>query len=222
MDKEYSKGIAFIFEGDTEKVFYLALLQHLCRKHPGFFLSKNANPSTGEIYYVLESEKGKSLIKTFVVGTVSQLTNSGAWFASKCHISYKSLEWTVILCYDTDEYLSSFTKYQEGDWKELRKSLKKSKAKTIIDMAANADIEDAMLLDSDSIFSFLDMPICDIPTGSKGKRRMKKLFRLKGLGVAYHEGERARPLIEALNFDTIISKSPLPLSELERICFYEN
>ena len=211
--------ISFIFEGDTEKIFYLTLLQHLCKKHPGFSLSKESSPSTGEVYYVLKSEKEQILIKTYVVGTVSQLTNSSAWFTSKCHASFKNLEWTVILCYDTDEYLSSFSKYQEGDWKELRKSLKKNRAKKIIDMAAKADIEDTMLLDIEGIFSFLEMPICAIPSASKGKWRMKKLFRLKGRGIAYHEGERARPLIESLNFDKIMIKSQLPFSELERLCF---
>lgn len=182
-------------------------------------MRKKSDATTGEIFYVLANVDSKVLIKTNVVGTVSQLTNSGAWFASKCHGSNKGLEWTVILCYDTDEYMSSFSKFHAGDWEELRKSLQKNKAKHIIDMAANADIEDTMLLDSNSIFAFLNMPVCKIPSGSKGKWKMKRLFRMKGPGVAYHEGERAQPLIDALDFNVIISQSPLPFLDFEASFF---
>ncbi len=219
MDSGYTKGIAFIFEGDTEKVFYLSLLRFYCTKHPEFRLTKESDPSSGEVFYTLESNDAKVLIKTNVVGTVSQLTNSGAWFSSRCRAVHKDLNWTVILCYDTDEYQSSFSKFYEGDWKELRRNLQKSKAKTIIDMAAAADIEDTMLLDRDSIFAFLNLPACTPLHGAKGKRKMKNLFRMKGPGVAYHEGERAQPLIDALDFNVIISKSPLPFSDLEESCF---
>lgn len=219
MDSGYTKGVALIFEGDTEKIFYLSLLRYYCTKHPGFSISKKSDATTGEVFYVLENDESRVLIKTNVVGTVSQLANSSAWFSSKCHGSNKSLEWTVILCYDTDEYMESFSKFHEGDWKELRKSLQKNKAKHIIDMAANADIEDTMLLDSNSIFAFLNMPICKIPSASKGKWKMKKLFRMKGPGVAYHEGERARPLIDALDFNVIINQSPLPFADFEASFF---
>ena len=125
----------------------------------------------------------------------------------------------MILCYDTDDYKEDFSKFHEGDWEILRKTLSKKKTTRILDMAANADIEDTMLLDSDSVFKFLEMEPCPIPSGSKGKRKMKKLFRLKGQGIAYHEGVRADPLIRALDFDVIIGKSRLPFDELEEICF---
>ena len=222
MGDEFSKGVALIFEGDTEKVFYLALLQYFCSKHPGSSISKHTDQTTGEVFYSLDNGTDNILIKTNIVGTISQVTNSGAWFSSRCHSAYKNLEWTVVLCYDTDEYLSSYSKFQEGDWKDLRKSLKRSKAKTIIDMASNADIEDTMLLDINGVFSYLEMPVSSIPSGSKGKRKMKKLFRLKGPGVAYHEGERAKGLIDALDFRIIMSKSKIPFAELERVCFPES
>lgn len=32
MKERFEKGIAFILEGETEKVFYLSLLKHLCKK----------------------------------------------------------------------------------------------------------------------------------------------------------------------------------------------
>ena len=33
MKYTFDKGIAFILEGATEKVFYLSLLNHLCKKY---------------------------------------------------------------------------------------------------------------------------------------------------------------------------------------------
>ncbi|MBE6969072.1 MAG: hypothetical protein E7442_02985 [Ruminococcaceae bacterium] len=219
MESAYSKGVAFIFEGDTEKAFYINLLEHLCQKHEGYILAKQVDIESGEIYFVLESQSSRVLIKMNVVGTISQLTNSGAWFTSKCYAKNKKLNWNVILCYDTDDYKEDFSKFHEGDWEILRKTLSKKKTTRILDMAANADIEDTMLLDSDSVFKFLEMEPCPIPSGSKGKRKMKKLFRLKGQGIAYHEGVRADPLIRALDFDVIIGKSRLPFDELEEICF---
>ncbi|WP_279287592.1 hypothetical protein [Flintibacter hominis] len=38
---------------------------------------------------------------------------------------------------------------------------------------------------------------------------MKRLFRLLGPGLAYHEGMRAKELIDALDFDLIIKNAPL-------------
>ena len=221
MEKRVLRGAAFILEGDTEKIFYLALLEYLCKKHSGWRLEKEFDPKTGEVRYFLESEEERTLIKLFVVGTISQLTNSAQWFEKSCHKLFSSVKWTVFLCYDTDSYASPITKFYEGDWDELRKSLSKSRAEQIIDLAAQADIEDMMLLDSDSVFRFLNMEPCEIPSGAKGKRRMKKLFRMKGPGVAYHEGNRAADLIQALHFEVILERSPLRLDRVEELLFSE-
>lgn len=70
--------------------------------------------------------------------------------------------------------------------------------------------------DWDSIFKYLNIAPCDIPNGAKGKRKMKKLFRSVGRGIAYHEGVRAKKLIEALNFEVIIEKAPLNFSKIDR------
>lgn len=220
MAEQFTKGVAFIMEGDTEKVFYLVLLEWLCKKHSNYTLRKDADPSTGERYYVLENGNNRVLVKMNPVGTISQITNSASWFESRCYGEHKSIPWAAVLCYDTDGYQEPITKFYEGDWKELRKRLKK-KAKEIIDMAAAADIEDTMLLDESSIFSYLGIEPVPIPSGSKGKRRMKKLFRLKGQGCAYHEGTRAAQLIQSLDFNVIISQSPLPFEDLEKTCFPE-
>lgn len=219
MDNKFNSGIAFVFEGDTEKVFYLAILNHFVKKHTGAELEKNTDEKTGEIFYVLSSANKKTLIKMNVVGTVSQITNSDKWFSNRCYKCYNGIKWSVFLCYDMDSYDADITKFQEGDWAELKKALKKGRQVDVYDMAANADIEDIMLLDADSVFSYLDLKPCEIPSGRKGKAKMKKIFRMKGSGYAYHEGDRAQELINSLDLDKIIAKAPLPLDILERECF---
>ncbi len=103
----------------------------------------------------------------------------------------------------------------EGDWAVLRDSLKN--AKSVIDIAAAADIEDVMLQDIEHVCGYIN---CDIPTalkGRKGKVKMKNLFRDNGM--AYHEGKRARALIDVLDMDKLINISVLPLKEIEKLIF---
>lgn len=219
MNNKFDKGIAFILEGATEKVFYLSLLNHLCKKYDEASIEKCVDEDSGEIFYVLRRKEHKVLIMFNVVGTISQMTNTGNWFEKRCYGQHKSLDWTIFLCYDTDNYIPNISKFYEDDWKELRKVISKHKSCSIVDLAAQADIEDIMLIDADGIYDFLGIESIPIPTGSKGKAKMKKIFRTKGRGFAYHEGERAEPLINALNFDKIISLSPVPLEKIETECF---
>lgn len=219
MDNKFSSGIAFVFEGDTERVFYLAILNHFTKKHPDAKLEKNLDEKTGETFYVLSCDNKKTLIKLNVVGAVSQVTNSNKWFTNRCYKCYNGIKWAVFLCYDMDSYDADITKFQEGDWAELKKALKKCRGTDVYDMSARADIEDIMLLDADSIFSFLNLNPCAIPSGRKGKAKMKKIFRMKGNGYTYHEGDRAEPLINSLDLDKIIANAPLPLNILENECF---
>lgn len=219
MQREYTYGVAFILEGATEKYFYQELLKYYCSIHPDTSFMKNENAENGEVSYCLCKGERKVLIKFNVVGTISQVVNSGDWFINKCLQQHKGINWTAFLCYDTDDYSPNISKFYEGDWKELRKKLSKGGRSSIVDIAAKADIEDIMLLDLDGVFRYVGIAPCPLPSGGKGKSRMKKIFRMKGPGSAYHEGERALPLIQALDFKKIISLSALPLNTIESICF---
>ncbi len=219
MKQYYSAGIAFVFEGETEKVFYHEMLKYFNRRHPEYLLEEKQDMNTGERYFVLSSDQNKVLIKLNNVGTVSQVSNSADWFHNRCYSENKRIGWTIFLCYDTDSYSNDIGKFQEGDWKALRTSIGKHRGCKVIDLAAKADIEDTLLLDVAGVFAFLGMPVVPVPTGNKGKSKMKKIFRLKGRGSAYHEGERARTLIESLDMEKIISKSSIPFLEIEKHCF---
>ena len=58
--------------------------------------------------------------------------------------------------------------------------------------------------------------------GETEKVKMKKIFRSKGKEYAYHEGERARSLIEHLDMSKIISASRIPFEEIEKCCFKQS
>lgn len=216
MSTDYSHAIAFIFEGDTEKVFYLNMLEHFCSIHPNWMLRKNTDYGSNEIYYSIQTDTGTVLVKTYPVGTISQITNADTWFNKRCKSIDGALSWTVFLCYDTDSYSANISKFYEGDWKELRKSLNKSTRVRIVDLAASADIEDIMLIDSTNVFKYIGISPVPIPNKKKGKLKMKALFRLKGRGSAYHEGNRAEGLIKSLDMNTIICNAPIPFNEIEK------
>ena len=121
------------------------------------------------------------------------MPHSSRWFISQCKNKHRDVgSWIVFLCYDLDNYKNDITKFYEGDWVNLRTSLKK-KAKAVHDIAAAADIEDIILSDIEGISRFLGSPnTMALPTGSKGKAKLKKLFRQANR--TYHEGKRARTL----------------------------
>lgn len=208
--EEYSFAVAFIFEGATEKCFYLSLLEYLA-SIAGADFSEVIDDD--EIYHVWTDANKKVLIKYNVVGTITQITNSHLWFKSKC--ANIKTSWTAFLCYDTDDYKEDVSKFYEGDWKTLRKNIGK-KAK-IIDLAANADIEDVFLVDLSGVCAFIgiEVPRSEEIIGRKGKPKLKRLFRKAA--KTYHEGQRAKDLICALNMDYIIKNAPVKLEEIQNI-----
>lgn len=222
MVDEYDKGIAFVFEGDTEKCFYIELLKYFCDQHEGYEINKCMDLSGTDYFYTITSALRKLLVRVNCVGTVTQITNSGNWFNKTCALKHSKIPWDVFLCYDTDSYNASITKFHSGDWKDLRKILVSRKNIRIVDMAASAEIEDLFLTDLEGISKYLSLKKqllqSDIPSGGKGKSKLKRLFRLNGF--FYHEGNRALDLIRSLNMNVIIGSGILPLSEIERSCFY--
>lgn len=210
LDIDYKKGIAFILEGATEKVFYKTFMKWIAQNNNCSFV-KGESIDNGDIHFVWNNGSEKILIKFNVVGTVTQISHSNRWFYSKCAKPYK-IPWTVFLCYDTDNSENDISKFYQDDWKVLRNDLKKAKAKEIIDLAASADIEDIMLCDISGICKFLKIDVPDRIKGRKGKTKMKALYR--SCGNTYHEGDRAETMIESLDFQKIINDSPLELELL--------
>lgn len=212
---QYSEGIAFILEGHTEKVFYSEFMAYCAHKHQ--LSLRPVNDGDGVNYVINRHNASSALVKLNNVGTVSQMTHSADWFNRSCIDRHPDLDWTVVLGYDTDMYNSNISKFHQGDWARLRRTLKHNSSK-IIDMAAEADIEDIILCDYSSVLSYLDLPsdtVC--PSGRKGKVKMKRLHHMVSLNFAYKAGEKARPLIQSLDWETLINTAPIPLQLLEDI-----
>lgn len=192
-DYSYEKGIAFIVEGATERVFYEEYLKKLCSER-GMTITKDEKSQENK--YTICAENRSILVLINNVGSVSQMTNSATWFHRACVKEYSNIGWSVFLCYDTDAYNSDITKFHEGDWLRLRQSIE-SDAESIADLAVQADIEDVMLCDFQGVLAFLGLDNnTPMPKGRKGKVKIKQLFRRSDPACAYHEGERARALIQ--------------------------
>lgn len=215
METTFTNGYAFILEGATEKEFYWEFLLFLCKKHSAT-IERVVDDTDPDIVYKLTTQNGVSLIKFNVVNTITQMPRAGNWFNSQCVKKHGTKhKWYVFLCYDTDDYNEDISKFYEGDWANLRSSLKK--AKQVVDVAAAADIEDTMLVDIDNVCAFLGGKPPVTLKGSKGKRKMKNLFR--DHGKTYHEGSRAKPLIQSLDMEFIMNNAMIPLKEIEALIF---
>lgn len=215
MKCDYENGFAFILEGDTEKEFYLSLLEYLANKH-NFIMERQVNNDNPDVSYTIKKGRKCFLVKFKVMNTISQVPRAGDWFKSQCMNRHQEItSWYVFLCYDTDDYKNDITKFHEGDWQKLRSAL--NSAKRVIDIAATADIEDVMLIDLQGICTYLQCSVPQLLEGKKGKAKLKKLFRFHG--SAYHEGVRARGLIDTLDMQKIIDSNIVPLNEIENQIF---
>lgn len=214
---KYTKGIALILEGSTEKVFYRNYLEWLAVKSGCEFI-RVVSKKEADIFYEWKHGETTILIKFNVVGTITQITHSGKWFINNCTKKEK-IPWYVFLCYDLDSADADISKFYAGDWKILREQLKKAKAKSIVDLAAKADIEDVMLIDLEGICRFLDIEPVDSDSlkGRKGKAKLKQLYR--SCGKSYHEGDRSNSMVSNLNFDIITNLSPIQLYRLKDAIF---
>ena len=205
-------GLAFIVEGATDKIFYREYLSQLCKRSSfGFVKDDNSQEDCFHIVFPV----GQVTVMLNSVGSVTQMANSATWFHRVCIDEYHNGKWTVFLCYDTDGYDADISKFYEGDWGRLRKTIKPL-ADRVIDLAAKADIEDIILCDLPGVLSFLELPDDTlIPSGNKGKTRLKKLYRMVASNKVYHSGERARSLIANLDMARIKMKAPIPLNEID-------
>ena len=190
-DYSYEKGIAFIVEGATERVFYEEYLKKLCSER-GMTITKDEKSQENK--YTICAENRSILVLINNVGSVSQMTNSATWFHRACVKEYSNIGWSVFLCYDTDAYNSDITKFHEGDWLRLRQSI-----------------------EFQGVLAFLGLDNnTPMPKGRKGKVKIKQLFRRSDPACAYHEGERARALIQTLDIDLIENTAPVPLSVIRK------
>lgn len=71
MKETFDQGIAFVFEGDTEKYFYISLLKFWCNKYPNYTLVSRTTDYEEE--YIIQSETKSIIVCINTVGTITQL-----------------------------------------------------------------------------------------------------------------------------------------------------
>ncbi len=215
----FAAGVAFIYEGQTEKAFYSSIIEHYLHKHYGYSIEKQEETDPEDFRYTISNKERSIVLKEHIAGHgVAQASHIPAnWFRNNCYRRYGEIAWTVFLCYDTESHTYDITQFYEGDWAELRKSIEENDNTILIDLASSADIEDTMLLDFEGVCRFLGIAHGVLPSGRKGKVKMKRLFR--SVSQTYHEGERAKPLIASLDKSVIIGKSAIPFYHIEQVCF---
>ena len=217
MSDDYLAGIALIVEGPTEEELYRQFLFWACDKHPGSYFHQSRD--RGEVCYVMSNGIQSVLVKFHSANTISRIPQAQAWFLQSCVGRHPSVSWHVFLAYDTDGHTNPVSQAKEGDWPELRAALSVS-AESITDLAADADVEDVMLLDPAGALRFLGLPAdTPIPSGGKGKSKMKRLFRTADVRRAYHEGSKALPLIKGLDLSLIFERAGMPIDRLEAAAF---
>ena len=208
-DEGYVKGLAFVVEGPTERVFYHEYLQWCCAKKPGTVMEQLPNKD-----FAIRAKGGDILVRFNVKGSVSSVPNAMNWVRSICLAA--DMPWTVVLCYDTDGDAS--LNLDTRAWRRFRQDLAEMKL-PVIDLAADADIEDVMLVDIEGVRRFLGLDSSIEPHGRKGKAKLKSLYKAVDVTQPYKSGERARNLIRNLSFDIIEEKAPMDIKILRQAVF---
>ena len=86
---KFTRGIAFICEGQTERVFYHSMLDHYLSKHSEYCLEEELDSKTNEYQLVIKKDQQAILIKTFTVGTIITHTHAPvSWFKNNCKQQY--------------------------------------------------------------------------------------------------------------------------------------
>ncbi|WP_165247318.1 hypothetical protein [Adlercreutzia sp. ZJ141] len=208
-DNDYTKGLAFVVEGSTERVFYHEYLQWCCSNKPGTAIEQLPNKD-----FVIRAKDGDILIRFNVKGSVSSVPNALNWVRSTCLST--DIPWIVVLCYDTDGDVS--LNLDTRAWRRFRQDLAKM-GLPVIDLAADADIEDVILVDIEGVRRFLGLGPDVEPRGRKGKAKLKSLYKAVDVTRPYKSGERARNLIHSLSFDVIEERAPMGIKALRQAAF---
>lgn len=206
------RGFAFVVEGETERVFYQEYLQWCCAQSQAYTM--RGLPQNGWLM-VPEAGENAAFVTFNVMGSIGSVPNAMSWIKS-LRRNYLSLDWSIALCYDTDG--GDPSNLNTRSWHRFRADLA-ALGLPLIDLAANADIEDIMLADIEGVRKFIGVPEGASPRGRKGKAKINSLFKAVDVTRPYHEGEKARPLIQALSFDVIERKAPISLCTLRSAVF---
>lgn len=188
-----SKGIVIFIEGATEEEFYTKVIRHLHSFAPRqrFKVDK----------LIIRNLKGIGNYKIRAIRV----------FKNEIIGRNPGMNFTVVLCYDTDAFELSAN--PPVVWSTVEQELKAIGAKKIIHIKARRSIEDWFLLDSKGVLRFLRLPeTLSIPKTS-GAEIIKTLF--KRAGKVYVKGAHIRGFVDTLDVKAIME---LICDELKKLC----
>ena len=186
--------VVIFVEGDTDELFFKALLEHYRQHSKGTMLPCSVCNLKDVTRYTSK--------------LLAKLKNEYLPDARKKDVYIQ----TICCSYDTDVLEAKNPLIV--DWKSLEKSIKRLGIDSLVRIGVRSSIEDWILDDIDGICSFLKLR--NAPKSLKGSNGFLKLSDLYAVARrTYQKGYATRELISALDMDKIIRKRKDALQELE-------
>lgn len=190
-----SKQIIIFVEGDTDEVFFKALLDY-------YKSSSQAALTPCEVINL----KG---VTRYTSKLLAKLRNEILPEAKKKNTSIQ----TICCTYDTDVF--EVRNPLIVNWNSIRSKIKRMGVESFIRIGVSSSIEDWMLDDLEGICSYLKLK--QIPKSLKGTDGNAKICDLYSRArKIYTKGYSAREMISSLNFSVIRDNRLSSLQELEK------
>ncbi len=188
--------IVLFVEGDTEDVFFKALLRYY-REH--------SKKKTTE-YEVVNMKSVTRYTSKFVGKLENELIPKAA---------EKGYEIRAVCCnYDTDAF--EYGEYMPVDWEKIAREVKRMKIKEFYTIQVVQMIEDWLLDDMEGLCKYLKLK--KVPTSLNGNNAFQKITALFKQGhKIYFKGKDAEKFMPILDLRLIRDKHINELAELERV-----
>ena len=191
-----SKQIIIFVEGDTDEVFFKALLDY-------YKSSSQASLTPCEVINL----KG---VTRYTSKLLAKLRNEILPEAKRKNTSIQ----TICCTYDTDVF--EVRNPLIVNWDSIRSKIKRMGVESFIRIGVSSSIEDWILDDIEGICTYLKLK--QIPKSLKGANGNARLCDLYSRArKIYTKGYSAREMISSLNFSLIRDKRQPSLQELEKV-----
>ncbi|MHB1685527.1 MAG: hypothetical protein ACYCYO_22400 [Bacilli bacterium] len=186
-------------EGQTDKVFYDALIPFIIHKN----LGKIPKP------YIVKNIRGignyqRKAVQIFK-NQIKPSYNTGCIF-------------TILCCYDSDVF--DLKQKPPVNWAKLRRDLKSEGAREVLELKAVSMIEDWFLIDYHGLCNFLKISVsASAISGNNGNDKMKSLFK-RGNKI-YQKGSYSHKFITHINLDLLYSSLGSEIKIIESMLFFK-
>lgn len=195
-NKNKNSHVVLFVEGDTDELFFKALIEHYRQKSKKQLLPCSICNLKGVTRYTSK--------------LLAKLKNE--YLPDARHKAYNIQ--TVCCSYDTDVFEVKHPLMV--DWKVLEKKVKKLGVEHFVQIGVKSAIEDWILDDIESICAFLK--IKTVPKALKGSDGFSKLADLYAKAHrTYQKGYATKELIATLNMGNIVKKRKDALVQLEGV-----